>query len=257
MEVDHENEDESEYRLKVGTRVKYLKIVPGTFDSDTLSFPLGSLTAISFDGNWTVARVHREPGSGELKTSFSYQKLAAVDNIWHRVQVNVLDLERTKQLTGATFEAICKTEIPGTLSPTTTVIAKIARFEWEIPRIQRETRAYQILHRENAAFAPRFLGQLYEEDRVIGFMLEKLVGRTASIGDLEGCQAVLRKFHILGLLHGDVNRYNFLITEEEIKLIDFERFSENVSAEAQAEELSSLEAELEDTSGRGAGFIRS
>jgi predicted Ser/Thr protein kinase len=250
MEVDHDNDVDSEYRLEIGTRVRYLKIAPNTFDSDTLSFPLASLPTIPYDLNWTVARIHRN-SSGELKVGFSFQKLAGVRNVWNEVQINVLDLERIKQITGATFEATCS------CFSTVPVIAKIARFEWQIPRIERETRAYQILHQTNVAIAPRFLGHIHEEGRVIGFLMEKLNGRHASFGDLEKCEATLQNFHDLGLIHGDANRYNFLVTRERVMLIDFERFEETStgSVEAKAQELLSLKSELKDESGRGAGFI--
>ena len=51
MEVDDENENESEYRMLVGNKVKYLKIAPDTFDRDTLSFPLASLPPLPYDND--------------------------------------------------------------------------------------------------------------------------------------------------------------------------------------------------------------
>lgn len=59
----------------------------------------------------------------------------------------------------------------------------------------------------------------------------------------------------MGLVHGDVNRYNFLVAEEGVKLLDFERLQENASPESKRRELESLRAELVDESGRGGGFI--
>ena len=43
MEVDDENSVESEYRLQIGNQVRYLVVAPGTFDRDTLWYPLPSL----------------------------------------------------------------------------------------------------------------------------------------------------------------------------------------------------------------------
>ncbi|KAJ8123737.1 hypothetical protein ONZ43_g381 [Nemania bipapillata] len=133
------------------------------------------------------------------------------------------------------------------------MIAKIASFEWELPRIEQETRAYQLL--EGSGLAPRFLAHIHENGRIMGFLLEKLEGRSASIQDLSGCEAALRKFYELGFVHGDVNRYNFLVTEDGVKLLDFECFQENASPEAMSKELESLSAQLVDESGRGGGFI--
>lgn len=52
-----------------------------------------------------------------------------------------------------------------------------------------------------------------------------------------------------------MNRYNFLVAEEGVKLLDFERLQENASPESKRRELESLRAELVDESGRGGGFI--
>lgn len=130
---------------------------------------------------------------------------------------------------------------------------KIAWSEWELPRIEQETRAYQLL--EGSGLAPRFLGHVHENGRIMGFLLEKIEGRPASFQDLGTCETALRKLHELGLIHGDVNRYNFLITKEEVKLLDFECLRDNASPESMVKELENLRAELVEESGRGGGFI--
>lgn len=99
------------------------------------------------------------------------------------------------------------------------MIAKIARFEWERTRSEQETRAYQLL--EGYGLAPRFIAHVHENGRVAGFLLEKIEGRSASFQDLSLCETALGKIHKLGLRHGDVYRYKFLVTEEVVKLLDF------------------------------------
>lgn len=263
MEVDDSNENESEYRIRIGHKVKYLKIAAATFDRDTLSFPLASLPLSLFsDDNWNVAHISRDVNSGELQTSLLQQQLAGVQNVWHSTQVDILDLERVERLTAATFEAVvCETTDSNTKTSIThpyhcKLIAKIARFEWEIPRIERETRAYQLLQQKDPALTPRFLGHIREGDRVIGLLLEKLDDRrTAAIRDLHSCKMVLERLHNFGLLHGDVNRHNFLVDNDGVKLIDFEHFQEHASEISRTLEMQSLQAELDDVSGRGAGFV--
>jgi predicted Ser/Thr protein kinase len=252
MEVDDEDSFESEYRLQIGNQVKYLVISPGTFDRDTLSFPIPSLPRLPDEEEWTVAHVSRDETSGDLKTSISNRTLAGVRCRWHHTQVDCLELEKIKQLTAMAFEDVSHSVLPVTPS-SATIIAKIARFEWEIPRIEQETRAYQLL--EGSGLAPRFLGHIHENGRIMGFLLEKIEGRSASFQDLSICETALGKFHELGLVHGDVNRYNFLITEEGVKLLDFECLLENASPESMRKELESLRVELVDESGRGGGFI--
>lgn len=108
---------------------------------------------------------------------------------------------------------------------------------------------------EGSGLTPRFLGHVHENGRIMGFLLEKIEGRPDSPQDLSVCETALGKLHGLGLVHGDVNRYNFLITEKGAKLLDFERLLENASPESMRRELENLRVELADESGRGGGFI--
>ncbi|KAJ8113761.1 hypothetical protein OPT61_g4185 [Boeremia exigua] len=250
----------STYRIRVGERVKYLKIAPATFYRDTLSFPLPPLPYN--DDTWTVAHISRDPESGELRTSLTTQQLGGVQNAWHSTQVDVLDLERVERLTATAFEAVVRETTKPTPTAATILprhsrfVAKIARFEWEIPRIERETRAYQLLQQKESDLAPRFLGHIREGNRVMGLLLEKLDDRrSAGISDLHDCEVALGRLHNLGILHGDVNKHNFLVGDDGVTLIDFERFQENSTELSRASEMRSLRAELEDRSGRGAGFV--
>lgn len=263
MSVDSDNEWESEYRIRLGNKVKYLTIAAATFfDYFTMMRPLDSLPSMLWnDDNWNVAYISRDPESGELRTSLSVKQLAGVENVWHSVQIDVLDLEM-ESLTCLTYEVVVRettdsaTEKVYPFPPPFKAIAKIARFEWEIPYIEQETRAYQVLHQKDPTIAPRLLGHIREGDRVIGLLIEKIEGRRrASIGDLHKCEKALERFHNLGLLHGDVNRYNFLVGDDDVKLIDFEGFTEDPTEEEKLLEMQSLPAELVEESGRGAGHI--
>lgn len=253
MSVDDDDSCESEYRAQVGGHVKYITISPGTFDRDTLSFPFQSLTLLLFDEEWSVARISRNKSSGDLRASMSNRALAGVSCQWHDISVDCLKLERTKQLTATAFEAISHSDLPIALPSPPIVIAKIASFEWEISRNEKETRAYQML--EDSGLAPRFLAHVHEGGRVIGFLLEKLEGRSASIQDLKSCEAALMRLHNRKLKHGDVNRHNFLVTMEGVKVLDFEFLKENASLNSMSEQLESLPTQLLDESGRGGGFI--
>lgn len=203
-----------------------------------------------------MATISRDTTSGGLTVSLSNRALAGVKCQWHHTKVDCLELLRTKQLTAGAFEATVSPSILPIIalpSPDTTVIAKIARFEWEVPGIEQETRAYQLL--EGRGLAPRFLAHVHENGRIMGFLLEKVQGRPASLQDLDACKTALGKLYELGLVHGDVNKYNFLVTEEEVTLIDFEHSRENASPEAVSKELEQLRVKIVDESGRGGGFI--
>ncbi|KAK7416615.1 hypothetical protein QQX98_005086 [Neonectria punicea] len=215
---------DSHFRIRYGDRVKYVVVAPGTLDSDHLFMPLYSLPPLPYgqDG-WTVARVSRSAENHELKFSLENRPLQGVKEIWHPEKVDCLLLER------------------------------IARFGWEIPRIERETHAYRLL--QSTDIAPRFLGHIIEEGRVMGFLLEKLDGSSAGIEHLARGAEVLGRLHRLGLLHGDINRHNFIVGEGWTKMIDFEKSQETQEERPKNAEMLHLSSELEDDSGRGAGFL--
>jgi RIO-like serine/threonine protein kinase len=95
---------------------------------------------------------------------------------------------------------------------------------------------------QGSGLAPLFLGHIHENGRIIGLLIEKIKGRPASFQDLSICETALGELHKLGHAHGDVNRYNFLVTEEGVKLLDFECLLENASPKSMREELESLRA---------------
>ena len=246
--------DDSEYRILIEGQVKYLTIAPGTYDRQTLSMPLGSLPSLPKERKWNMAHISRDLATSELKTALRSMALAGVRDIWHPTSVNCLELLRTRQLTAATFEADCpKQDSLALPTSVTRVIAKIARFEWEIPRIERETRVYRML--ENTGIAPRFLGHIHEHGRVMGLVLEKVEGRPATIEDLSHCRSVLQHLHDHGLLHGDINRYNFIVQNGTVRLIDFERSQTCPGdTESMQNEMTSLCSQLMEETGRGGGF---
>lgn len=81
------------------------------------------------------------------------------------------------------------------------------------------------------------LAHVHENGRVVGFLLEKVEGRSASIQDFKRLRDSAGKFHELRRLYGDANRYNFLVTEDGVKLIDFENFQDSAGLEALGKEL--------------------
>ncbi|GLB05679.1 hypothetical protein AtubIFM57258_000968 [Aspergillus tubingensis] len=259
MEVS--SKDNSDYRILLQNQIRYLTIRPGIFKRSTLSTPLSSLPNLPGDDTWNCALINRDPASGELTIELQNRNLTDITDIWHPMQVDCLQLRRTRQLTATAFEATyCGSELPSTttLEKNTTIIVKIARFEWEIPRLSRETSIYKQLQ-GIYGLAPRFLGHVHEHGRVIGFILEKIEGREAGIEDLVGCQAVLKRLHDIGIIHGDVNRYNFVVRGDgTVRLIDFESSWLDKGAIAiMRAEMESLGEQLVEETGRGAGFAQS
>ena len=85
--------------------------------------------------------------------------------------------------------------------------------------------------------------------RIMSFLVEKVEGCSASMDDISECKAVLRQLYQLGLRYNDVNRYDFLINADRVKLVDFEHTQENVVNNSLRNELRELATELIDNSG--------
>jgi predicted Ser/Thr protein kinase len=171
-------------------------------------------------------------------------QLIGVHTLWHPTQIEYLDLEMGKKLRSNVYEAT----LDGTM-----VVVKFARFSSEISYLEEETVAYHWI--EGHKVGPKFLGHLTEEGRVIGFVMEQIVGHRAGPDDLELCRSALKRLHDLGIKHGDVNRHNFIINRGETVIVDFQSAVKCRDYTALQDELAKLSEELEDESGKGGRVV--
>ncbi|KAK0743117.1 hypothetical protein B0T18DRAFT_489932 [Schizothecium vesticola] len=112
----------------------------------------------------------------------------------------------------------------------------MARFYWEVQYMEAETRMYQVL--EGRGIAPKFLVHAHEA------------------ADLEICKVASRRFHGLGFVHGDCNKYNFIIRPNgQVVLIDFDKANTCTDPALMEAEIASLEEQLAETMGRGGGLM--
>ena len=243
MDVDPSNTTESEYRILLGDQVKYFIVDPGTYEDEVLSFPPDFLSQLPElpPGDWTQARVFRKSGDQNPSIQVLFTTLAGIRECWHPNLIDVLTVPRKDSI---------KARVHNANYGSKEVIAKIARFEFEIPWAQNETVVYKAIEGHN--IGPAFLGHLTEHGRIMGFLMEKIEGHRASIGDLEACQKIVQRLHSLNIVHGDLARYNFIVSSAGVTLIDFERATLNGSKEAMEKEMQELAAHLTDETGRGA-----
>ncbi|KAH6688940.1 alpha-galactosidase A [Plectosphaerella plurivora] len=246
------DDERGAYRLRAGQRVYYLFIAVDVFEEDTMCRPyllIPSLPDLP-DSSWTSATIVRGTDGAPLVTTISTDPLPEIKTVWHERRIDVLSLERTKRLRSWTHEVLYQGG---------TAVAKIACFAWDVRRIERETEAYRKLmqhrrqHPEEPPMAPEFLGHLTENGRVMGFLLQKIDGGPACIDHLPDCEALVRRVHRLGMVHGDLNRYNFVINRARtgcVRLVDFEHFKD-FDEDSAMTELASLTAELVEDTGRG------
>lgn len=246
-------EDQSEFRILVDrVFVKYLTIDHGLYDVDDMCFgpSLISLLPPLPSGDWNEGHMSHNALNGRPHfAKVTKGQLPGVTNLWHPLQINHLELHMGRKLRSNVYEATCPRF-------NSTIIAKFARFPWEMLQLDAETSAYQWI--ENHQIGPKFLGHLSEEGRVIGFIMKQITDyRHATPDDSSLCQPTLLRLHKLGIKHGDINKHNFLIHDGRATLIDFDNSTRDNDAKILDEKFRALQKELWDTSGRGGRTVES
>ena len=173
----------------------------------------------------------------------------AVKERWHAIMVDRQSLHQKEDLSPCVFECLAP-ELSGlSLSRTSDAtyvraVAKVAFAPWSIPNIERETKAYGLL--AGSGLTPRFLAHIDEDKRIMGLLLEKVVGRRPRDEDLGACEEALKSLHRLGFAHGAPTRDHFIVTEEDVvKLVGLSEFvNRRPSPETRSAELARLRSEF-------------
>ncbi|KAL2867532.1 alpha-galactosidase A precursor [Aspergillus lucknowensis] len=251
LQAEVDEDDQSFFRLLVDNQsIKYITIDPGIYSVEDMCFgpSLVSILPELPPGDWNDGLVTKDSKDGRAYfASVKLTQFPGVQNHWHGTHVDCLALSFGRKLRTGIYEVNCP-------SFDRTVVAKFARFPWEIQYMENETSAYQWIAGHD--IGPRFLGHLAENSRVIGFLMEHIPNaRHADARDVEICRDVLSRLHGLGILHGDTNRFNFLIHDSRATLIDFDTARKCDDPSLLRQELENLPACLEDSSSRGGGGL--
>lgn len=216
--VDPDEDEESEYRFLVdGRHVKYVTVAPSILPKNDRTFAPAVIAGLPPfpPGDWNEGHVSRDSACGEpIFIHIAKADLPGVKTTWHATHIDHLEFHKLDHFR----QNIYKVSHPLFDRP---VVAKFTEFPWQTPYLEAETAAYQWI--KGSGIAPRFLGHLTEEGRVIGFVLEYIDNaKTAGLEDLAACQGVLKRLHSLGVKHGDINKHNFLVQGDRVVLLDFE-----------------------------------
>lgn len=252
VEVDPAGEEDNYLRLLHDNKhIKYVTVAAGVYPSHDMCFAptiTALLEPLLPPGVWNYGYINKHPKTGIPHFAEVAQKeFSSVSNVWHPTKVDYLDLVLGGKLMPGVYDATCSRFA-------TPLVAKFACWDWEIGYMEDEYTAYQWIEGHN--IGPKFLGHITEEGRVIGFLLERVADETgdarhATPEDLKVCQQALAKLHNLGILHGDLVKYNILITSKGATLIDFSTARKSDDISAFEEEKKVLEAELYSDSDRG------
>ncbi|KAI1132349.1 hypothetical protein F5Y10DRAFT_274933 [Nemania abortiva] len=184
-----DDEEDGEYRVLVD--VKHVRYLAVDFRHAATFSP----------GNWNEGRIRKHPDTGERYFSKTTKSdLAGVENIWHRTQIDHLELEvgpYTSEYLLVTHSLFKSPEI-----------AKFTEFPWQTRYLKAKTTGYEWIDgKESDPSSSEYLDG----------------ARTAEPEDLSACQAVHAKLHSLDILHGDTNKQNFLVHDGKAVLVDFDK----------------------------------
>lgn len=218
LQAEVDENDQSFFRLLIdGRDIKYVTVEPGLYTTEDMCFgpSLVSLLPDLPSGDWNDGVVARNAINGQPHFErVSRTAFPGISHQWHGTYVDYLDVTVGRKLRTGIYEVTCP-------QFDTLVVAKFARFEWEIGYLENETIPYEWI--DGHEVGPRFLGHLTEDGRVIGFLMERVTGaRHANPDDLAVCQKSLRQLHELKIHHGDTNRFNFHVCDTKAVLIDFD-----------------------------------
>ncbi|KAJ5091697.1 alpha-galactosidase A precursor [Penicillium alfredii] len=251
LQAEVDENDQSFFRLLVDDlSIRYITVEPHIYSAEDMCFgpSLVSLLPDFPPGDWNDGLVARDAKDGRpYFACFNLTQFPGVQNTWHGTYVDYLELSIGRKLRTGIYEA---------RHPLfdDVVVAKFARFPWEIQYIENETTAYQWI--SGHTIGPRFLGHLTENGRVIGLLMERIIdAQHAGTRDLEACREVLSRLHDLGVRHGDTNRYNFLVRGSNATLIDFDTAQKCDDRNLLLQESVNLTMRLQDPSTRGGGGL--
>ncbi|OBT70198.1 hypothetical protein VE03_00056 [Pseudogymnoascus sp. 23342-1-I1] len=217
MDFSTNGRDDCYFRILSGTNVKYIIIQAGALNEDSLmDMPLNFQNIIP-----SVPYDKDDWNSAYISRNTASNDMLAEECVWK--QGTAGDEIRDQQ----------------------TMIANMARFSWEI-------------HPSgvNAAFVALTSLDLHLPTPTAPTDHTNIEGRPANLGNLEICKATLQRLHDKRILHGDCNRYNFIVgADDKVTLIDFDNAKVDADTEMMEREMASLEEQLREETGRGGGFI--
>lgn len=238
--------------LKDTGTIKYLTF-PSTGPASAIYFDERHLTEPLPEGDWNVAHIAQDANNDSIHVVRTEKVLLdTIRPVWspHIVDYTALRDPEQDEHGNQPFRQD-ESKIDGRAFGVGKALVKMSWLPDTTDSLSVETEVHAWIN--GYGIGPKFLAHLTENnDRVIGYLIEDVQGRTATINDLPACQDVLSQLHMTGhLLGDDFGRSSFLILPSERALIT--NFSncercDIANNEAFQREMVQLEAVLASTS---------
>lgn len=167
--------------------------------------------------DWTTLTIEDVNGLRCTKDTFCPHSISSSLLQPQLQRINILDLA----VISTKSDRVRHVMLPGG----TTAYLKYACLDFEVEATENEIKIYHALEHMASELVPQLLGYVHDgvPDRVIGFLLEDIPGRSAHIEDQVICAQAIKSLHAIGVLHGDLRRYNLIVRSTgEVAIIDFE-----------------------------------
>lgn len=240
------------YRIKRDNRIIYVRVLsPDIIPEDRRTYGPSAIDELSKleewnDDSWNTLQVDQDEKGIKCDKDVARPHFVPAHQLLHHPIYDISTLTVIRESKYRTSEVSHNGQA---------AFLKIARFPHELKWIIQEIQAYHAL--AGSSLVSKLLGYISESsstDRVIGFLVEKVNGRHADLEDLEVCRAAPDPLHI-SLIHGDLCKYNVIITDKGPKFIDLEDSvlvgADSWSDELRQKEKQGLATKLSDTSGLG------
>ena len=211
------NNKECYYRILLGAsqQIKYLAFSATKHSLPDIRGEQLDIEALP-EGNWTVGYLIPKDGADKLALeSTAHVVLPSVEQVWCPRTIDYLELSKSSY-DEKPLQCMGKGPHVTVRGCHFGVDQVVVHLEWNPNSV------YPIDHYTNMFarvdghdIGPKFLAHVTENhDRVIGYMVERLHGRHATLANLASCRAVLSKLHRLGLLHGALRAESFIIADD-------------------------------------------
>jgi hypothetical protein len=204
-------------------------------------------------GDWNVANLILSTNGKFLVDSTENKRFPDATATWNASKIDLLELgEGLKRGEATELQLLGRVPSNAYPGPEGFGAPKVVAF-WNFNLqgrhnhgISQESYIYSLI--QDVSIAPRFLAHLINNHkRVIGYVLESVPARLASISNLNLCKDVLRKLHDMGIAHRNISRECFLIRTD-IPIAQLQFFYESYDTSDRAvfdKKISSLEEVLQ------------